>query len=66
MIITRHIYPPIPLRQFDWCAYHDGEEETGHYGYGATEAEALEDLKRLDQERDEATQEGQWRHETQQ
>ena len=50
-IITTYVHPPIPDRRFDWCAYHDGEEEKGNYGYGKTEAEALEDLKRLDQER---------------
>ena len=26
-IITRNVYPPIPDRRFDWCAYHDGDEE---------------------------------------
>jgi hypothetical protein len=43
-IVTRNIYPPIPLRQFDWCAYVDGEEERGEYGYGRTRAEAVADL----------------------
>lgn len=44
-IVTSFVYPPIPVRQFDWCAYRDGEEEAGGYGYGATEAEAIADLK---------------------
>lgn len=35
---------PIPLRQFDWCAYFDGEEEDGDYGYGRTEQDAVMDL----------------------
>lgn len=43
-IITRNIFPPIPDRQFDWCAYRDGEEERGHYGYGPTEHTAIADL----------------------
>lgn len=43
-IITRNIYPPIPTRQCDWCAFYEGEEELGHYGYGATEQEAIDDL----------------------
>jgi len=43
-IITRHVYPPIPLRSFDWCAYRDGQEELGGYGYGRTEQEAVADL----------------------
>lgn len=50
-MVTHHIFPPIPVRAFDWCAYWDGEEETCHYGYGVTEAEAIADLQRLDQER---------------
>ena len=51
-IITRNVYPPIPDRRYDWTAYRDGEEE--HAGWGATEAEAIADLERLDQERAEA------------
>ncbi len=56
-IVTSHVYPPIPDRRWDWCAYHDGEEESGHYGWGRTEADALADLDRLDQERAEALEE---------
>ena len=43
-IVTSHIYPPIPIRKFDWCAYFDGEEEDGNYGYGETEQEAIRDF----------------------
>jgi hypothetical protein len=43
-IKTVHEYPPIPIRDFDWCAYLDGEEERGEYGYGRTEAEAIADF----------------------
>lgn len=43
-IVTSNICPPIPWRTFDWCAYRDGTEEQGPYGYGATEAEAVRDL----------------------
>ena len=43
-IITSNLNPPIPIRDFDWCAYFDGEEELGHYGYGRTESEAKQDL----------------------
>ena len=46
-IVTKHIYPPIPLRSFDWCAYQEGTEEDGPYGYGATETEALENLNAI-------------------
>ena len=47
-IITTYIHPPIPIRQFDWCAYRDGEEERGGYGWGPTELEALVDLLELE------------------
>lgn len=43
-IVTSHVFPPIPTRQFDWCAFYDGDEESGNYGYGATEAEAIADF----------------------
>jgi hypothetical protein len=43
-IVTSHIFPPIPDRSMDWCAYYDGEEERGDYGYGPTEQAAIEDL----------------------
>lgn len=43
-IKTEFVYPPIPLRQFDWCAYFDGEEEGGPYGWGHTKEEAIADL----------------------
>lgn len=51
-IVTSNIFPPIPIRDFDWCAYFEGEEERGQYGYGRTEAEAKADL--LDNYGDEA------------
>lgn len=42
------IYPPIPLRQFDWCAYFDNDEPNDEgqmmMGYGRTEIEAIDDL----------------------
>lgn len=43
-IITSHVYPPIPDRRFDWCAYRDGQEELGNYGYGQTKEAAIADL----------------------
>lgn len=43
-LITSHIYPPIPDRSHDWCAYVEGDEEAGKYGYGATEEEAVADF----------------------
>jgi hypothetical protein len=44
-IITQHVLPPIPTRNFDWCAYWDGWEEEGNYGWGETEELAIHDLK---------------------
>jgi hypothetical protein len=37
-------YPPIPDRRWDWCAYYEGTEETGHYGEGSTPFMAIKDL----------------------
>ena len=50
-IVTSYVCPAIPVRNFDWCAYEDGREEEGNYGWGKTEAEAIADLKwQLDEE----------------
>jgi hypothetical protein len=54
-IIVKPCFPPIPVRDFDWAAWHDGDEEN-HCGRGATPEEAVADLARLDQERAEAEQ----------
>ncbi len=42
-LVTSCVYPPIPDRRFDWIAYAEGQEESGDYGYGATEQEAIDD-----------------------
>jgi hypothetical protein len=47
-IITEYTYPPIPLRQFDWEACRDYWDEGDPIGYGATEAEAIADLKAIE------------------
>lgn len=44
LIRVSHVYPPIPTRNFDWCAYFDGEEEHGCYGWGPTQQAAIADL----------------------
>ena len=42
---TSFIYPPIPIRRFDWCAVDDETYEGGcPIGFGATETEAVADL----------------------
>src|SRR5262245_17562080 len=49
-VIARCVHPPIPDRRRDWCAYHEGEKDWQHCGWGASEAEARADLERLDDE----------------
>ena len=44
-IRTTYVHPPIPIRTSDWCACIEGQEEDGPYGWGATEVEAIADLK---------------------
>lgn len=49
--------PPIPLRQFDWRAMHDGDdEEPSRHGWGRTPEEALADLKRVDEDFEDSLQ----------
>lgn len=44
-IVTSYIFPPIPLRQFDWLAYFEDEgEENSPQGWGSTEQAAIADL----------------------
>ena len=47
-LITVRVYPPIPIREFDWCAYHEDDVEAARlYGWGRTEPEAVADLKQI-------------------
>lgn len=47
-IVTHCIYPPIPMRQFDWVAFYEDDEPNGNgwmaSGYGPTSKEAIADL----------------------
>lgn len=43
-IITVNTFPPIPIRQFDWMAHFEGDEELGPRGFGETEEKAVKDL----------------------
>lgn len=43
-IITEFVYPPIPIRSFDWSAVTDNYEGGDPIGRGATEQEAIADL----------------------
>jgi hypothetical protein len=47
-VITCFVYPPIPTRGNDWCAYPDNEvENSAVYGWGRTEQDALDDLAEI-------------------
>ena len=47
-MVTRNIYPPIPLRDFDWCAYDADAcgcpECHPIQGFGKTEFESILDF----------------------
>ncbi len=43
-IQTEFVYPPIPVRCFDWVAYFTDFGEDSPQGTGATEAEAIANL----------------------
>jgi hypothetical protein len=49
-IVTHHEFPPIPPRDFDWIAHRAGDEEGGFRGYGKTEAEAVAELRQLEED----------------
>ncbi len=42
-----YVYPPIPIRSFDWCAYYEGDDHEGPRGWGATREEAIAELKEI-------------------
>lgn len=45
MIVTEHVFPPIPARQFDWMAYStEMDHPAAPRGFGHTECAALRDL----------------------
>jgi hypothetical protein len=52
-IITSFVYPPIPVRDFDWTATLDGYEPGELVGTGKTEKEAIDDLLEQLDEREE-------------
>ena len=43
-VVTQYIQPPVPTTRFDWCAWFDGMEVEGPYGWGPTETAAKRDL----------------------
>ena len=44
-IVTAFVNPPIPCRDFDWSAMHDGYDAGDPIGWGSTEAQAIDDLE---------------------
>jgi hypothetical protein len=58
VICTRHVFPPIPLRDYDWCAWDEQHNPGAEYphmvGWGKTQDDAIEDLLRLLDEQAEA------------
>lgn len=49
-IITTHIYPAIPIRDFDWEAIRESYDEGYFIGVGKTEQAAIDNLLELEQE----------------
>jgi hypothetical protein len=43
-LVTSNIHPPIPLRDYDWCAFRQGYEPGDTIGYGETEEAAINDF----------------------
>jgi hypothetical protein len=44
-VTTEHIFPPIPYRGDDWCAYYTiDQDDSPDCGWGATPEDAIEDL----------------------
>jgi len=39
-----HVCPPIPIRDWDFIAYRDGDEEFGLRGNGKTKQQAIDNL----------------------
>jgi hypothetical protein len=49
-IITSFDYPPIPIRSYDWSAIREYYEPGDLIGHGATEQEAIDNLKQQEDE----------------
>ncbi len=52
-IKTEFVYPPIPVRDFDWAAYRDGWEPGELQGTGRTKEAAIADLLEQEEEAEE-------------
>ena len=47
-IMTQYIYAPIPIRNYDWSAYRADWDLDDPIGHGATEEQAIQNLKDLE------------------
>ena len=43
-IITEYVHPPSPMRNNDWRATREGDDEDYIVGWGSTEQDAIDDL----------------------
>jgi hypothetical protein len=43
-IVTSHVFPPIPSRNFDWSVVTDNYEPGAPVGFGPTKQAAVADL----------------------
>jgi hypothetical protein len=43
-VVTYLVSPPIPSRDFDWCATCEGYDEGDPAGWGSTAQEAVDNL----------------------
>ena len=48
-IIVTHIYPPIPIRDFDYCATRDEWDLGMPQGFGATPEAAIAELLEIEE-----------------
>ena len=46
LVIAEKVAPPIPIRDFDWCAYFQPNDIGDPQGYGASRQEAIDDLRK--------------------
>jgi len=50
-IKVEYTHPPIPIREFDWCAYRDGYEPGNLMGHGKTKEAAIANLIAQEEDR---------------
>lgn len=43
-IEVEYLNPPIPIRDYDWHAWRDGQEEGKFHGWGSSSVNAVDDL----------------------